>query len=348
MVMGSENGYHQAPFLVLWEVTRACALSCRHCRADAQRQRSPAELDTGQALALLDHMRAEFGPVLVVFTGGDPLLRADLTTLIRHAAAIGLRPALTPSVTPLLTAQRIDELAAAGVRRFAISLDGADAETHDTFRGVPGTFAATCAVLDHLQRQRHEVQINSSIGRHNRFQLASLAMLAAWHDAVLWSVFLLVPTGRAHDDDLVSAADHERVYRELATIAATAPFDLKTTAGQPYYRVLAQRGRDPRGGLRARAPVNDGKGVVFIDHQGGVQPSGFLAITCGNVTQTPLADIYRQHPLFTALRDPARLGGKCGRCEYRDLCGGSRSRSHALTGDALAADPTCVYQPLSA
>lgn len=340
--------YHRAPFLVLWEVTRACGLACRHCRADAQQRRSPGELDTAQGLALLDHIRAEFGEVLVVFTGGDPLLRADLTVLIRHAADLGLRPTITPSATPLLTPWRIDDLAAAGIRRFALSVDGADAPTHDAFRGVPGTFATTCAALAYLQERGLEIQINSSIGRHNRAQLSRLADLVGWYGATLWSAFLLVPTGRADSGSIGSAADHERIYRELADLAARRPFDIKTTAGQPYYRVQAQRGRDGRTGLRAVMPVNDGKGVVFIDHHGDVQPSGFLAERCGNVLETPLADIYRGHPLFRALRDPDRLGGKCGRCEYRTLCGGSRSRAHALTGDALAADPTCVYQPAAA
>ena len=343
--MNSVIDYHQAPFLVLWEVTRACGLACRHCRADAQQRRSPGELDTTQALAVLDHIRAEFGAVLVVFTGGDPLLRSDLTILIRHAADIGLRPTITPSATPLLTPWRIDDLAAAGVRRFALSVDGADAATHDDFRGVPGTFATTCAALDHLHERDFEIQINSSIGRHNRMQLTELAGLVRWYGAKLWSAFLLVPTGRANSSSIGSAADHERVYRELADLSARMPFDIKTTAGQPYYRLQAQRGNNPRAGLRAVAPVNDGKGVVFIDHHGEVQPSGFLAASCGNVLQTPLAEIYRRHPLFLALRDPERLGGKCGRCEYRTQCGGSRSRAFALTGDALAADPTCVYQP---
>lgn len=337
--------YHHAPFLVLWEVTRACGLACRHCRADAQQRRSPGELDTPQALALLDHIRAEFGAVLVVFTGGDPLLRADLTILIRHAADIGLRPTITPSATPLLTPWRIDDLAAAGVRRFALSVDGADAATHDDLRGVPGTFATTCAALAHLQERGLEIQVNTSIGRHNRAQLAEIASLVGWYGAVLWSAFLLVPTGRADNGSIGSAVDHERVYRHLAELSERVPFDIKTTAGQPYYRVQAQRGRNARAGLRAVAPVNDGKGVVFIDHHGEVQPSGFLAASCGNVLQAPLADIYRRHPLFVALRDPDRLGGKCGRCEYRSLCGGSRSRAFALTGDALAADPTCAYQP---
>ncbi len=337
--------YHHAPFLVLWEVTRACGLACHHCRADAQRQRSPGELDTAQSLALLDHIRTEFGEVLVVFTGGDPLLRTDLTTLIRHAADIGLRPTITPSATPLLTVWRIDELAAAGIRRFALSLDGADAATHDAFRGVPRTFATTCAALSHLQDRGLEIQINSSIGKHNRMQLSQIADLVEWYGTKLWSAFLLVPTGRADSSSIGSAADHEGVYRELADLSASRPFDIKTTAGQPYYRVQAQRGRNARAGLRAVEPVNDGKGVVFVDHHGDVQPSGFLAASCGNVLRTPLAEIYRTHPLFLALRDPDQLQGKCGRCEYRSLCGGSRSRAFALTGDALAADPTCVYQP---
>ncbi|TVR46145.1 MAG: radical SAM protein [Planctomycetota bacterium] len=337
--------YQRSPFVILWEITRACDLACRHCRADAQQRRHSDELRTDECTALLDHMRAEFGPVLVVFTGGDPLLRDDLEELVTHAKGLGLRPTLTPSATPLLTRARMDSLVAAGIQRFAVSVDGADAATQDGFRRVPGTFATTVAALEYMKDCGYPLQINSSIGVHNRHQLRDLAALAQWFSAALWSVFILVPTGRAQADDLLSAVEHERLYRELADIAAETSMDIKTTAGQPYYRVQAQRGRNARAGMRAAGPVNDGKGVVFISHRGEVQPSGFLPEICGNVRDTPLAEIYRSHPLFRALRNPDALGGKCGRCEYRSLCGGSRARAYGLTGDALAADPTCVYQP---
>ena len=339
------TNYQQRPFLILWEITRACDLACRHCRADAIQRRHSDELSTAEALAQLDAMARDFGPVLVVFTGGDPLLRDDLEILIAHVKKLGLRPALTPSATPLLSAQRLDRLIAAGVQRVALSLDGADAASQDGFRGVDGTFARTCTALAHCQQRGLELQINSAIGRHNIQQLDALADLVQWYGAVLWSVFVLVPTGRASADALLSAGEHEQLYRRLAVLSEQRPFAIKTTAGQPYYRVLAQRGQSRSQGLRAPKPVNDGKGVLFIDHCGNVQPSGFLPINCGNVRQQSVAEIYRSHPLFRDLRNPDALGGKCGKCEYRSLCGGSRSRAYGISGDPLAADPTCAYQP---
>lgn len=350
--------YKQSPFIVIWEVTRACDLACQHCRAEAQPACDPSELTPAEGLALLDHIKAEFHDPVVVFTGGDPLKRADLTELIRYGVGIGLRIALTPSATPLLTEAAIDRLLAAGLTRMAVSIDGADAETHDRFRGVPGTFARSITALQYARSLGMETQINSSIWTGNRHQLASLGELADHVDVSLWSVFMLVPTGRADLQYVLSADDHESVYIELAQLAARErrPMAIKTTAGQPFYRVLAQHGLKRTGmkpgrggpagaGMRSVTPVNDGNGFVFISHTGEVCPSGFLPLVCGNVRRTPLADIYRNHPQFIALRDPDQLGGKCGRCEFRTMCGGSRSRSYGMTGDPLAADPTCAYIP---
>jgi len=354
--MNPGTDYHHAPYIVIWEVTRACDLACVHCRAEAQSLRDPDELTASEGLALLDHIKAEFGDPIVVFTGGDPLKRADLNELIRHGTAIGLRIALTPSATPLLTAAAIDELRAAGLVRMAVSIDGADALTHDRFRGVPGTFSRSIAALKHARAVGMETQINSSIWRGNQQQLSALADLAVSLGVSLWSVFLLVPTGRADTNLLMSADEHEAVYQALVDLVASEqrPLAIKTTAGQPFYRALAQRGlrrtthpsaRGEGAGMRSPQPVNDGNGFVFISHTGQVCPSGFLPLVCGNVRQTPLATIYRDNPQFRALRDPDRLGGKCGQCEFRRLCGGSRSRSYGLTGDPLAADPTCAYIP---
>lgn len=352
------SDYHRAPFIVIWEVTRACDLACAHCRAEAQDRRDPDELDHAQGLALLDHIKAEFSDPVVVFTGGDPLKRPDLQDLIRHGTELGLRIALTPSATPLLTEAAIRDLRKAGLIRLAVSIDGVDAATHDRFRGVPGTFARSVAALRQARSLGMETQINSSIWRGNRDQLHGLADLAVDLGVSLWSVFLLVPTGRADADLLMSAEEHEAVYQDLVTLvtAEQRPLAIKTTAGQPFYRALAQHGLRRTGarsgsaaptgaGMRSVKPVNDGNGFVFISHTGQVCPSGFLPLVCGNVRETPLARIYREHPQFLALRDPDRLGGKCGACEFRQICGGSRSRSYGLTGDPLAADPTCVYIP---
>ncbi|MBA3699252.1 MAG: TIGR04053 family radical SAM/SPASM domain-containing protein [Planctomycetes bacterium] len=347
--------FNHAPFIVIWEVTRACDLACRHCRAEAQPTPDAQELTTAEGLRLLSRVREEFGPVLFVLTGGDPLKRADLHELIRHGTAIGLRMTITPSVTPLLTSQSLGELHASGIRRVAMSLDGADAQTHDHFRGVEGTFRRTLWALETARNLGMEIQINSTISRHNLTQVEQLAKTVSWLDATLWSVFILVPTGRAVGDAeavVPSAAKHELLYRRLANIALdpTTTFDVKTTAGQPYYRVLAQE-RARRGvavatrSLRAPRGVNDGNGFCFISHTGDICPSGFLPLAAGNVRTHDVATVYRHHELFTRLRQPHTFSGKCGVCEFNDRCGGSRSRTYGLTGDPFASDPTCVYQP---
>ncbi len=347
--------FNQAPFIVIWEITRACDLACHHCRAEAVPAADPQELSTDEGLRLLSRVREEFGPVLFVLTGGDPLKRRDLHPLIRHGTAIGLRMTITPSVTPLLTPQALGELHASGIRRVAMSLDGVDAPTHDRFRGVEGTFRRTLEALACARNLGMEIQINSTVSRHNLDQVEQLANLVGWLGATLWSVFILVPTGRAVGDDqavVPTAVEHERLYRRLADIALNpaTTFDVKTTAGQPYYRVLSQE-RARRGAelatrsLRAPRGVNDGNGFLFVSHTGDICPSGFLPLVAGNVRTHDLANVYRHHDLFTRLRKPETFSGKCGYCEYHDRCGGSRSRTYGLTGDPFASDPTCVYQP---
>jgi radical SAM protein len=352
--VSSPPGFDTAPFLVIWEVTRACGLACRHCRAEAQATADPGELSTGEGIALLRRLRSGFGPVLVVLTGGDPLERADLAVLIAAGTEMGLRMALTPSATPRLTRAALADLQAAGLSRVALSLDGATPDEHDAFRGVPDTFARTIQALDWARELGLSRQINSSIHRGNAQRIPQLAELAAWAEVDLWSVFFLVPTGRAEAGHLLSPAEHERAYRQLAALALdpATPYAIKTTAGQPYYRVLAQerqrRGLPPaeRTGLRAPGGVNDGKGFLFVSHTGDLHPSGFLPLFCGNVRSEDPVTVYREHPVFRDLRSPEKFGGKCGRCEYNRICGGSRSRAYGLTGDPLAADPTCVYQPI--
>jgi radical SAM protein with 4Fe4S-binding SPASM domain len=341
--------FSQAPMIAIWEATRACDLACRHCRAEAVPGRDIGELSTEEACALLDRIRADFGPILFVITGGDPLKRDDLEVIIAHGAGLGLSMGLTPSATPLLTGETLRRLHASGLSRLAISLDGADAATHDAFRGVAGTFARSIPLLEEARRLGLSTQINSSIGRHNEHQLPALAQLGGLLGISLWSVFLLVPTGRAGAEMLLTAAEHERTYRQLAGIALdpATTFTIKTTAGQPYYRVLEQerRRRGLTSPVRRGQGVNDGNGFVFISHIGDICPSGFLPLVCGNVRHDDLATVYRDHPTFRRLRTPDELSGKCGRCPFNRVCGGSRSRTHALTGDAFESDPTCVYQP---
>ncbi len=347
--------FAHAPFIVFWEMTRACDLACLHCRATAIPQRSEWELDTEQGEALLDSV-AEMGTPIVVLTGGDPAQRDDLVHLVRYGKERGLHMALTPSATPLLTPALISDLAAAGLARIAISIDGTDAATHDAFRGFPGTFEASLAALRTARAVGLTTQVNTTFTPSNVHQMGAFEALLRDLDIQLWAAFFVVPTGRAGADSMLSPAACEAALEQLADIAERAPFDVKTTAAPHFRRTLIQRkvSRQLVKGLsdgigRARRGVNDGSGVVFVSHVGYVHPSGFLPLHCGHVSEPGgLGQIYREHPTFQRLRDADRLGGKCGVCAFRRVCGGSRARAWAVTGDYMAQDPTCDYQPVPA
>ncbi len=351
-----------APFTIAWELTRACAFACRHCRAEAQPRHDPQELITAEAFALIDQMK-EFGDPILVVTGGDPMMRRDLYDILAYAADSGLRTSLTPTTTRLVTPRALARVREAGVRRVAISIDAPDAEAHDAFRGFRGSFQIARGIAQEIVAAGLSLQINTTVSRYNLPDgkqglrlLEQMPPLVAGLGAVQWSVFFLVPTGRAAAADMVSPAEHEQVFHWLYDLSREAPFDIKATAAPAFRRVVIQRrGGDGRPGAAARhyqdgldrpnLAVNDGKGFCFISHVGEVCPSGFLPLAAGNVRQQSLVKIYRQSPLFRALRDPQRLKGKCGRCEFREICGGSRSRAYACSGDYLAPDPSCVYEP---
>ena len=342
---------------MIWEVTQACDLACRHCRATAQPGRNPAELSTEEGFRLLDEVRG-FGQPLMVFTGGDPLKRPDLMELLRYSSDIGLRTTVTPSATPLLTQEAISAFQDAGVCRIALSVDGADAATHDAFRGVEGSFALTMRGFEAARRIGLETQVNTTVTRWNLQQLASIAELTERVASRLWSVFFLVATGRAVETDDLTAVEYEEVFDSLYGLAKTAPFDVKTTEAPHYRRFVAQQNKAerlagnaahqlPNGapGIQRQAGIRDGKGMLFISHTGEVFPSGFLPVTAGNIRTMPLSTAYRDTPLFQILRDSDALGGKCGECDYRNLCGGSRARAFAMTGDWMSEEPRCVYDP---
>jgi radical SAM protein len=345
--------FDQSPMLVIWEVTQACDLACVHCRASAQSERHPAELTTEQGYRLLDEIRS-FGEPLMVFTGGDPLKRPDLFDLIRHAVKIGLRTNVTPSATPLLTAEAIDGFKAAGIARMAISLDGPDAASHDDFRGIPGTFDRAMMALRHARDIGLDTQLQTTVTRRNMGRLPEMAELAREVRTRMWSLFFLIVTGRALEGDDLQAAEYEKVFEFMYELSKTAPFGIKTTEAMHYRRYVAQRMKAEHGPAQSEAAkgvafrtagVSDGKGFVFVSHQGEIYPSGFLPVSGGNVLHDSLTDVYRNSPLFKSLRDTGQREGKCGICEYQKICGGSRSRAYASTGNYLAEDPNCVYQP---
>jgi radical SAM protein len=352
-----QNLYADRPFLAIWEVTRACDLACVHCRASAESKRFPEELDTQQALDLIRQV-AEWKVPLFVMTGGDPMKREDINLLVAECAKRKMNFAMAPSVTPLLTLDRLKELRDAGVHRISLSLDGADAATHDAFRGIPGTYARFLEASQQIRDLGIHLQINTTIARHNMGQTREMAQVIRDFSIDLWSVFFLVPTGRAVKNQALNAVETEAALNQLFDILQEGWFDIKTTEAHHFRRIILQRNgvtpeqlysgaiQNPAPSLiRAARGVSDGRGFVFISHTGDVCPSGFLPIPAGSVKQHPLADIYQNSELFKTLRNADALQGKCGRCEYRFLCGGSRARGYAMTGNVMGADPFCAYQP---
>ncbi len=374
--------YDETPFLAIWEVTQSCDLACKHCRAAAQPIPSPDELTTAEGKALIDQI-ADMGVPIFVFTGGDPLKRKDVFELIRYAAGKGVSVAVTPSATPLLTREAMFKFKEAGLVRLGISLDGSTPEIHDTFRGLPGAWARTIQAVEWANEAGIPIQVHSTISRHNVHDLDNLCALFEKLAIVMWNVFFLVPVGRGQVADLLSGEEFEQVFGKIYELSHRVSFQIKTTEAMHYRRYLIQHNLEERkighgSGLghphgptkknesgasvayepgaptadgQSRAAswatrrVNDGKGFLFVSHVGNVYPSGFLPIFAGNIKQTPLADIYRNAPIFKALRDTSKLKGKCGACEFKEICGGSRARSYALTGDPLAREQCCIYQP---
>ncbi len=350
-----------APFTIAWEVTRACAYACVHCRADAMHTPDPNELNTEEALRLIDRL-ADFGSPILVFTGGDPMMRRDLYQLIAYATQKGLRCSLTPTATALPTTARLEKVREAGIRRIALSLDAPRPEIHDDFRQVKGSWQRTMDILHRAQSIGLSVQVNTTVAKHNVDILDEMIPFLQEVGAVQWSLFFLVPTGRAQASNMISAEEHERVFNWLYDLSKNAPFDIKSTAAPMYRRVAIERKRAEQGsekpvtfqgagfqyadGLnRPTRGVNDGNGFLFISHVGDIQPSGFLPLTAGNVRTDDVIDVYRHSQLFTDLRSPDKIKGRCGICEYRDVCGGQRGRAYGITGDYLESDPACVYVP---
>ena len=356
--------FAQRPMLVFWETTRACLLACRHCRASATTTPAPGELTTAEGCRLIDQV-AEFGrphPILVL-TGGDCLLRPDLFDLTRYATAAGVPVALSPSVTPLLDSPMIERIAASGAKAVSVSLDGARAATHDGVRGIPGHFDATVDAIRGLTAAGLRVQVNTTVMTRNADELADIAALVEETGAHFWEVFFLVEVGRGRSVGPLSPAEHDEVCNFLFDASrygfvirtVEAPFFRRTVqlrrAGWPppdgdLYTRLAARLREllgPPFGLPSAHTVatRDGKGIIFISSTGEVYPAGFLPLSLGNVRDQPLRGIYADSPLLRDIR-AARFAGRCGRCDYADLCGGSRARAYAATGDPLGEDPACL------
>ncbi|MDF9746495.1 TIGR04053 family radical SAM/SPASM domain-containing protein [Natrinema salsiterrestre] len=341
----------ERPFVLIWELTQACGLACDHCRADAEPQRHPDELSTAEGKELLEQA-ARFGDgQLVVLSGGDPLVRDDVAELIAYGDELGLRMTITPSGTGSLTADRIESMADAGLKRMAVSLDGASPESHDAFRGEDGSFEETIRAVEDARAAGLPVQVNTTVCRQTVDELPAIRDLLTEIGAVMWSVFFLVPVGRGRILEPVAPDRADAVMEWLAEVSETEPFGVKTTEAPQYRRVAMQREADADGdeganpGVKRRTGIVAGDGFAFVSHTGEVFPSGFLPESVGNVRDRPVTELYRESDLFRSLRDRDQLSGKCGACPYRNVCGGSRSRAFAHTGDPLASDPLCPFVP---
>jgi radical SAM protein len=370
--------FSQTPFVAIWETTRACDLACRHCRAEAIPEALPGELSTREGHQILEEL-ADMGTPICVLSGGDPAKRSDLCDLISFGTRLGMRMATIPAATPLLTRELVHGLKDAGLAQMALSLDGPTAHIHDTFRGVPGAFDRTIQGAGFAREAGLPLQINSTFSSYNLDCFDDMADVVRDVGAVFWEVFFLVPMGRGKDLGQMTADQFEQLFGKLSRYAHGVGFIVKITEAPHYRRYLVQEHRrrggapipsreggnpddGPRekgalpwhmrrdfgpGGSIGLAPkgVNAGNGHLFVSYCGDVFPSGFLPLPCGNIRENSLREIYRTHPVFVELRDARRLKGKCGICGFRDLCGGSRARAYAMTGDYLAEEPFCAFEP---
>lgn len=369
----SPVNFDQAPILLFWETTKACNLACRHCRAEAIDRALPGQMTTEQGMKLIDDLHG-FTPrhPVIIFTGGDPFMRDDLFDLAEHARSYGMPIGFAPSVTPLLTRDIAKRMLEVDSKTVSISLDGADAATHEGVRQVEGHFAKTEDAVRMLVDEGHTVQINTTIMRRNVEQLADIAALVSGWGAHIWEVFYLIRVGRGSELDELTPEENEDVTHFLYD-ASRYGFIVRTVEGPFFRRVVAQRRElgedvDPvaafgLGALYQRLTARlrdlvgepgrskaqsvgtrDGKGILFVSHDGDVYPAGFLPYRLGNALTDDIVELYREHPLLRSIR-ATEFGGRCGVCEYSDTCGGSRARAFAAFGDALAEDPACGYQP---
>ncbi|MFW5989686.1 MAG: heme b synthase [Desulfosudaceae bacterium] len=339
--------------LVAWETTRNCNLSCQHCRASARHGSFSGELDTTASLRLLDQI-ARAGSPIVILTGGEPLLRPDIFEIAGYGTELGLKMVMAPNGT-LITEQNARQMKESGIDRISVSLDGATAESHDRFRGVAGAFEGALAGAELARKAGVEFQINTTITRNNMDEIPAIMKLAEQSGAVAHHIFLLVPTGRGKElaEQAITAADYENTLNWFYDQRRTSGLQLKATCAPQYYRILRQRARRENIKISFQSHGLDavtrgclgGVGFCFISHRGVVQPCGFLELNCGDVTVDPFDRIWEESVIFQNLRDYDNLKGKCGLCEYRAVCGGCRARAYEATGDYLAEEPLCAYQP---
>ena len=340
--------------MVAWELTRSCNLACVHCRASSERGPYPGELTTEECHRVMDEI-ASFSKPVIILTGGEPLLRPDLFDLAAYGSAKGLRMVMATNGT-LLTEEIIQKLKASGIQRISISIDGPDAETHDAFRKVKGSFEGSLRGIEMAKKGSLEFQINTTITQVNLHLVPKILNLAVTLGAVAHHIFLLVPTGRGKDlkDQEISALDYEKTLHWFYEQIDKVPLQLKATCAPHYYRIVRQRAKKEGKKFAPKASGLDamtrgclgGISFCFISHVGQVQPCGYLELNCGNVREKPFHQIWATSEAFHHLRNFEGYKGKCGRCEFRKVCGGCRARAYETSGDDMAEEPYCIYEPV--
>jgi AdoMet-dependent heme synthase len=352
------HDFSRNPMLVYWEMTQACGLACKHCRAEAMPNAHPLELNSADSVAFLNQL-VNFGAPLphLILTGGDPLSRKDIHQLIDHACGLGLEVSITPSATPLLTNEAITNLKKHGIQSLGLSLDGSCAARHDAIRGITGTFDRTMEAARHAGKLGLPIQVNTLVAEETVDDLPAIyELLRTSFPVMRWSLFFLISVGRGKALNAVSPEEGERIMNWVLDLVPNAPFAVKTTEAPSYRRLAIDKMRQAgmaAGQMRNTSvykgfQIRDGHGIVFVSNLGDIYPSGFLPLFCGNVRKDSLVDVYRNSEIFRALHSPDQFHGKCGLCEYSHICGGSRARAFAHTGDALGTDPFCPYEPASA
>ncbi len=340
--------------MVAWELTRSCNLACVHCRASAERGPYPGELSTAECLRVMDEI-ASFSKPVIILTGGEPLLRSDIFDLARYGSSKGFRMVMATNGT-LITEETVQAMKASGIQRISISLDGPNPETHDAFRKVKGSFEGSLRGIEMAKKGGLEFQINTTITRANLHLVAEILQLAVNLGAIAHHIFLLVPTGRGKDlqDQEISALDYEKTLDWFYEQRDRVPLQLKATCAPHYYRILRQRAKKEGKKITPKEYGLDamtrgclgGISFCFISHIGQVQPCGYLELNCGNVREKSFKEIWETSPVFQNLRNTDSYQGKCGRCEFRKVCGGCRARAYESLGDYMAEEPYCLYEPV--
>ncbi|OFV98671.1 MAG: radical SAM/SPASM domain-containing protein [Acidobacteria bacterium RIFCSPLOWO2_12_FULL_54_10] len=348
--------YAQTPLNIYWEMTQACALACRHCRAEAVPHAHPMQLTFEEGVSFLQQI-CDFGDPLpqLILTGGDPLERPDLYDLIDEARKLGIGVSITPAATTMLTRDVFMRLKEHNVEGLGLSLDGSTAERHDSIRGIPGTFERTLQAIQLAGELQIPLQVNTLVSAETAEDLSAIYELLKPHAVSRWSLFFLISVGRGKVLQPLSPPEAENLMAWIFEVSRKAPFIVATTEAPSYRRVALERLRDEgltgeqikRTGTARSFGIRDGHGIMFVSNTGDICPAGFLPLVVGNVRKDRLVDAYRNAPLFQSLHDPTQFQGRCGICEYKALCGGSRARAFSATGDTLASDPLCCYEPES-